>query len=112
MIKRPFLFFMLVIGFWVSALLWFLQSPQFAVVLKTVATRYIPTDIGIQANFSEFSVKLFPPGFSVKNPEVKIEKNNVLHLPPGSSIKAEKIDFTFLPLQVFSGDIRVHEVGI
>src|SRR5580692_8265074 len=95
MIKRPFLIFIAVIGTLITSLLWFIESPQFAHFLKTVASRYLSADIGIQADFSELSIKLFPPGFSVKDPRIFLGKWNIANLPPGSSVTAERIDFKF-----------------
>jgi autotransporter translocation and assembly factor TamB len=112
MIKRPFLLFIAVIGSLISGLLWFIESPQFARALKAVAVRYIPKDIGVGADFSELGVRLFPPGISIVNPKVAIEKKTVMGLMAGSFLVAERIDFNFRPFQIISGDIRVHEVNV
>jgi hypothetical protein len=110
MLKHPFITFILVVGSLIGGLLWFIQSAQFAWVLKTLAYRYIPKDIGIEGDFSELAIQLFPPGFSVKNPRVKLKEHNIAKMPPGSSVEAERINFTFRLFQIISGDIRVHEV--
>ena len=104
--------FIFVIGAQIAALLWFIQRPAFAQLLKTVAYRYLPKDIGIVGDFSEISITLFPPGFSVKNPKITLGKRNIIKLPEGSSVVAERIDFGFRPFQIFSGDIRVNEMTI
>ena len=110
--KRPFLLFITVITLLVSGLLWFIESPHFAHFVKVIASRYIPGNLGLTGDFSELSIKLFPPGFAVNNPRIFVEKRNVAQLPPGSSVRAERIEFNFQPLQLFSGDIRIHEVSI
>src|SRR5688572_4202129 len=111
MLKRPFLIFITVISLLVASLLWFIESPQFAVALKDFAYRYLPRDLGIQADFSELSVKLFPPGFSVKNPRLSLGKRNIANLPAGSAVSAERIDFKFQFFQMLSGSIRVHDLS-
>ena len=58
--KNPFLIFLLVLSALVSGTLWYLQSPYFAHTMKTLIARYLPKDIGVQSDFSEFAVKVFP----------------------------------------------------
>lgn len=110
--KRPFLIFATIVGFLIAAAIWFIQSPRFAVIFKSVASKYIPRDLGIEADFSEFAVKMFPPGISLKNPELRFRERNLLKLPARSLVKAESIDLVFKPFQMLSGDIRVNEVVI
>src|SRR5688572_2194964 len=112
MIRRPFLIFSFVVSLLIGGLLWFIQSPQFALMVKTVISKYLPKDLGIESDFSELSVKLFPPGLSIRNPKIWLKDQNIAKLPAGSSVVAERIDLTFRPFQIFSGDIRVHEVTI
>ena len=112
MIKRPFLTFITVVSILIAGLLWFIQSSSFAKVFKSVAARYIPKDTGVFADFSEFSIQLFPPGFSVRNPKVHFGARNITSIPEGSSVSVERIDFIFRPFQIFSGNIRIHQVHI
>lgn len=113
MIRRhPFLIFNAIIGVLVALTIWFIQSPRFARAFKTAAARYLPADLGVEADFSEFAVKLFPPGISLRNPVISLRERNVLQMPPGTSVKARRIDLVFQPFQMLSGDIRVHEVAI
>ncbi|MEO7163282.1 MAG: translocation/assembly module TamB domain-containing protein, partial [Bdellovibrionia bacterium] len=112
MVKKPFFIFVLIISGLISGLLWFTQSPQFARVLKSVASKYLPQDAGISGDFSEISINFFPPGFSLKNAEFQLGSRNLVQLPAGSKIVAERVDFGFLPFQILSGDIRVHEVTL
>ena len=111
-IKRPFLVFSVGVSLLTFAAVMFIQSSHFAVILKTFAARYIPKDLGVEADFSELSIKFFPPGFSIRNPKIALGKRNIAGLPEGSSVVAKSIDFTFRPLQVFSGNIRIHEVTV
>ena len=112
MIRRPWVVFSLVISFLIAGVLWFIQSAHFAVVLKTVASQYLPKDLGISGDFSEISVQLFPPGFSLRKPRLSVKGRNPVQLPIGSSVVAERIDFSFRPFQIFSGAIRIHEVAV
>ncbi len=112
MIKRSFLAFILVVGTLIGGLIWFIQSPQFAIALKQIAYRYLPENIGIQGDFSDLSIRIFPPGFSVMNPKLILGGHNIVGMPAGSAVSAERIDFSFRFFQIFSGDIRIHEVSI
>ena len=112
MLKRPLLAFIFIVGTLISGAMWFIQSPQFAGIVKSVISTHLPKDIGVVGDFREFSVQLFPPSVSVKEPKISINGRNPLGLPPGSYVHADRIDFKFLPLQILSGDIWVHEVAI
>jgi len=112
MLRRPLLAFSFIVGTLIFGALWFIQSPQFAKIVKEVVSTHLPRDLGIEGDFKEFSVQLFPPAVSVKEPKVWIKARNPLGLPAGSSVQAARIDFRFLPLQILSGDIWVHEVAI
>ena len=112
MFKHPFIIFSIIVGTLIASLLGFVESPRFASVLKKVASKYIPKDVGIQADFSEISVKFFPPGFSLKNPKVAVGPRNIANLPAGSFVSAERMDFSFQFFQIFSGDIRVNELTV
>ena len=112
MFKRPLLAFSIIVGTLILGALWFIQSPRFAQIVKTTVSQYLPHDLGVSGDFKEFSVQLFPPALSVKEPKIWVKGKNPLGLPSGSFIHAQKIDFKFLPLQILSGDIWVHEVAI
>jgi hypothetical protein len=110
--RRPFLIFAIVLGVLVTGAVAFIQSPRFAGIVKRTASKYVPSDVGIEGDFSEFSIKLFPPGVSINKPRVTVRKRNILNLPEGSSVTAERIELAFLPFQMLTGDIRVHRVLI
>ncbi len=110
--KRPFLVFILVIGILVAGVVGFIQSAQFATLLKRAAVRYLPSDLGVDGNFSELAIRMFPPGVSIRSPEITIRQGNFMNLPAGSRIKAARMDLTFLPFQMLSGNIRVNQVRI
>jgi hypothetical protein len=112
MIKKPFLAFIGIVSTLIISLLWFTQSPQFAQVVKSIVARYVPKDLGVTADFSEIHIKFFPPGISLQNPNLHLGHKNFAQFPAGSMVSAEKIDFTFLPFQILSGDIRLHEVSL
>lgn len=110
--RSPFLIFFFTVGLLVASALFFIQSQLFAGIFKKVVYRYLPKDLGVSADFSEFAIKMYPPGFSLKNPKIKLLEGNVLKMPVGSSVEAERIDFDFRLFQMFSGSVRVHELVI
>jgi autotransporter translocation and assembly factor TamB len=110
--RHPFLVFIAVIGALIASVVWFIQSPAFARAVKNVVAKYIPGDPGIEGDFTGLAVKLFPPGISIVNPRIELRKRNILNLPPGSEVRAERVDLEFLPFQMFSGNIRVHQVVV
>ena len=112
MLKRQSLIFFAVVGLLVFAAISFIQSQMFAGFVKTFAARHIPDDLGVEGDFSEFAVKLFPPGISVREPRLTVKKSQSVDLPAGSTIRAERIDLNFLPLQMLTGNIRVNEAII
>jgi hypothetical protein len=110
--KRPFLVFSVITTLVVAAALVFIQSRSFAGIFKQAVFKYLPRDVGIQADFSEFAIKMFPPGMSLRNPTITLQDGNILKMPSGTSVKAERIDFEFRPFQMFTGNIRVKELTI
>lgn len=110
--RHPFLIFALVVGSMIGAMIWFIQSPKFARVVKGVIAKYLPADLGIDGDFSDLSVKFFPPGIAVNRPRIIVRPHNILELPPGSRVEAERVTLAFRPFQMFSGNIRVNEVTV
>ena len=110
--KRPFLTFSLIISALVLGVVLFIQSAQFALVLKSMLVRYVPADLGVQVDFEALSVKLFPPGVSINQPKIVLSRSKRANLPAGSSIQAQRIDLEFLPLQALSGSVRVNRVVV
>lgn len=110
--KNPFALFMAAVTLAVALSLWFIQSPVFARMFKEKAAHYMPKDLGIEADFSEFAIRLFPPAISMRDPKITLRERNVLKLPAGSSLVAERMDLVFRPFQMLSGEIRVHEVAV
>jgi autotransporter translocation and assembly factor TamB len=111
-IKSPFITFVVIISLLVGSAIMFIQSRGFAGIFKQVVFKYLPRDTGIEADFSEFAIKVFPPGFSLKDPVITLRDRNILKMPGGSSVKAERIDFEFQPFQMLTGDIRVKELTL
>ncbi len=112
MFKRTFLIFIAIIFVLVAGIIGFIQSPQFAHVLKTYAVKYIPEDLGIDGDFSELEVNLIPPGVSVRKAQVTARKKNVLGVPADTQVKAERITLGFLPLQMFYGKVLVSKLTV
>ena len=110
--KSPFLIFIAVIAILITSLVLFIQSTRFAGVVKRVAAKYVPSDIGIEGDFNELSVRLFPPGVSIQHPRLTVRSKNILNLPADSHINADRLDLSFRPFQMFSGDIRIHQVTV
>ncbi len=112
MFKRPFLIFIAIIGLLVAGVVGFIQSPRFAVLLRRTAIRYLPKDLGVEAEFSDLAIQFLPPGVSVRNPRVQVGARNALGLPEGTRVSAERIELAFAPVQMFSGNIRIHRVRV
>src|SRR4051794_19325851 len=112
MIKRPFLIFAAVMALLIGGVISFIQSPSFAGLVKRAMAQYVPKDLGIEGDFSVLKVKIFPPGISLLKPRLRLIEHNILGLPAGSSVTAERLDLAFRPVQMFSRNIRVHEVTI
>jgi hypothetical protein len=110
--RHPFITFCAIVATMIASVLWFIQSPRFARVLKNVVARHLPSDMGVQGDFSELSIGLFPPSVSIKNPKVSLGPHNLINLPAGSSVTAQRIDLRFQLFQMLSGQIKVHEVAI
>lgn len=110
--RSPFVIFFITITVLVASALFFIQSQAFAKVFKRVVYRYLPKDLGVIADFSEFAIKIYPPGFSLKNPKISLLDGNILKMPVGSSVEAQRIDFDFRPFQMLSGSVRVNELVI
>jgi hypothetical protein len=110
--KHPFVLFLLTVTVLITGAIAFIQSESFARVLKGFVARHLPSNLGIQADFSDLSVGLFPPSVSIRNPKIELSQRNLINLPPGSSVKAKRIDLRFRLFQMFSGDIRINEVAV
>lgn len=110
--KRAFLIFFVILAFLALSMIGFIQSERFAKILKEVAFRALPQDLGIQGDFSEIEVHFLPPVVSVRNPKITVDPGNALGLPAGSRVMAERIDFRFLPLQMAFSGARVDEIII
>ncbi|OFZ78794.1 MAG: hypothetical protein A2583_09705 [Bdellovibrionales bacterium RIFOXYD1_FULL_53_11] len=112
MLRRPFVVFALVVGALVGGVVLYIQSEHFAHIAKKIAYRYIPKNLGIEGDFSEFSIRLVPPSVSISKPRLVLKEKNILGLPAGSSVVAERIDFAFLPFQMFSKNIKINRIMI
>jgi autotransporter translocation and assembly factor TamB len=110
--RHPFLIFLAVVGALIASVVIFIQSERFARVVKRAMARYVPSDLGVQADFAGLGVRLFPPGISVREPVVTVNVGNRLGLPENSRLKAERIDLIFLPFQMLTGEIRIHRVVV
>lgn len=96
----------------VGSLLLFIQSKYFADVLKQATRKFMPTDFGLEGDFSELAVKMIPPGVVIKNPAVVFKEKNPANLPAGTKLDAQYIDLTFQFFQLLTGQITVNAVNI
>lgn len=96
----------------VGSLLTFIQSKAFSSILKQVAHRYLPTDFGVQGEFSELAVKLIPPGVVIKNPVLTLKEKNPANLPAGTKLDAQFIDVTFQFFQLLTGAVTVNAFAV
>jgi autotransporter translocation and assembly factor TamB len=110
--RRPFLVFAAVMALLIGGVISYLQGPAFARLAKGFIASRLPRDLGIETDFTELKVMIFPPGISIQNPRLRLAEGNALELPAGSSVRAERLDLTFRPVQMFSRDIRVHEITL
>jgi hypothetical protein len=110
--RHPFLFFGMILGVLLLGALLFVQSTFFAGWMKGFFTHRIPSEWGIQGDFSDLRFKVFPPGLSIRNPQVTLQDGNIAQLPGGSKIQARSLDLIFYPLQMFTGRITVSEIVV
>jgi hypothetical protein len=118
MLRRPILLFFTLIGTLLAGALLFIQSELFARLAKTAVARFLPAELaelGIRADFAGFEIRFFPPGLSVREPVLTVgepARVGARTLPDGSELRARSLQLNFVPLQMLSGDIRVHEVVV
>ncbi len=112
MTRRPFLIFAAVVFSLVGGSVLFLQSRTFAGMVRGFLSETVPAELGVSLEFTDFQLRLFPPGVSVRNPEVRLDEKNVLQLPQSSLLKASRLDLQFRPFQVLSGRIRVEQLRL
>ena len=110
--RRALIGFFSVIGIGLLFVLGFIQSEYFAHLVKDTLDQKLPKSWGIQGDFTDFKVNLFPPGLSIRNPKIQLAKKNIANLPKDSSIEAKRIDLYFFPLQMLTGELRVNETVI
>ncbi len=110
--RHPFLIFTVIVGTLIAGVIWYIQSPLFARSVKGFIYKKMPSDMGIEGDFKEFAIRLLPPVISIKEPKVTFKKDNILNIPQGSSVVAERVDFGFQLFQMISGNVRVHEISI
>jgi len=111
-LKKPLITFFLVLAVVVAGALAFVQSTYFAQFTKRTVARLIPGDLGLDGDFSDFSLTLLPPGIAVNRPSVRLRERNILGLPGGSRVSAERIRLIFTLFQSLSGYIPIDRVVI
>jgi hypothetical protein len=110
--KSSILIFTLLLAVLTVGSVIFIQSSAFARILKRAAVKYIPKNIGIDGDFSNLSVQLFPPGIAFVNPIVNVSEKNIADLPSGTHVEAERMELSFRPFQMLSGRVSIHEVKV
>lgn len=109
-LRNPLLAFAIVTLLLSVGAMIFIQSSLFAHITKQWMVKLLPPDLGVKGEFADFSIRFFPPGISVNEPQITLEAKNILGLPGGSEINARRIDLLFRPFQMLSGNIRINEV--
>lgn len=112
-IKRgPIIFFLTVIAAVVIGMGAFVQSARFAKIIKSAVAKNTPREWGIQGDFSEFALQVFPLGIAIKNPKVVLEEGNIVNLPKGSEISAKRIELRVSFWKMLRGSVGIHEAAI
>jgi len=111
-LKKPLIIFFVALSLMVAAALTFVQSSYFAQFTKRTVARLIPGDLGLDGDFSDFSLTLLPPGIAVNRPSVRLKERNILGLPGGSRVSAERIRLVFKLFQALAGYIPIDRVVI
>ncbi len=90
----------------------FLESGRFAGIVKEFISKKSPEAFGLKGDFSNLKLYFFPPGIGITNPQLNIQKNNVLKKPIEARIEAKEMRVHFEPIQMLSGTIQVSNVVI
>ncbi len=112
MFRRPLLLFLLLVTVLVGTSVAFLQSRTFAGMVRGFLSRTVPRELGVSVEFTDFQLQVFPPGVSVRNPELRLEEENLLGIPQDSVLKAGRIDLEFRPFQMLWGNIRIEQLRV
>ncbi|MBU6374443.1 MAG: translocation/assembly module TamB domain-containing protein [Bdellovibrionales bacterium] len=112
MLRRPLVIFILVVSGLVGGAITFLQSKSFAGMVRNFLSRTVPRELGVSVKFSEFQLQVFPPGVSIRNPELQLEDNNFIGIPRDSVLRASRITLRFRPFQMLSGNVRVEQLSL
>ena len=87
-------------------LIQFIQSETFVKIAMRVASKYIPKNSGVNAEFSHLEIHLFPPGVSINDAKVTFDPENIARVPGGARFESKKMGVFFHPLQLLSRDLR------
>lgn len=96
----------------VMGIILFIQSELFAGLLKNLAKKHLPADLGVEGEFKELSVKLLPPGIVIHHPSLSLKEKNFANLPGGTKIEADALDLTFQFFQLLTGSVDVNAFAI
>lgn len=111
-LKIAFGSFLLIASASVVAGVSYLESQQFADVIKRMISVRSPENFGVVGDFSNLTLHLFPPSIGLLNPKIKIEPQNISKLPIEGEIEAKEMRVGFAPIQMLSGTIRVSEIAV
>lgn len=106
-LRIAFALFLLLVASTVSGGVVYLQSASFATTLKVTLKKYFPKNLGIEGDFENLKLYMFPPGVGVGNLKVTLEENNIASLPLKGTIQANEAKIEFEPLQMLSGTLKV-----
>ena len=109
--KRVFYIFLAVIASAIGSVVMYVESQHFASLVRERFRVQLERQLGLEIEFDHFQITAFPPGLAIINPKVtKIQKDNVLDIPPNAVIRAEEIGITMRMFQTFGKRLVVNRV--
>ncbi len=111
--KRIFWIFILLISATTAGLITYLQSAEFAEVLKKELKARVPANSGIKLDFDRLTVGILPPSISLTNVDLQVTSNeNLLGLAQPTHLEIKRFGIAFKMLQAFSRGVKINKVFI
>ena len=109
---RAFQIFAVAVILSVTGMLLFIQSTSFAKIVKNIVQNRLPKDVGVSADFKDFSILFFPPGIVINKPTIQLAKKNILGLPPDTKLESQRVEVTFQFFQLMTGSVTIRSLNI
>lgn len=90
----------------------YLESGNFAELVKRMIGARAPEQLGVVGDFSNLKLYFFPPGIGVANPKITVARENISKIPMSLQIEAKELRVNFAPIQMFSGVLQVSELSV